>query len=306
MGMTSVPEHGGADAHDWALLDNPWVDEDEASLEEQNAQTVRGSMSSIQHTPSPVEQPPAVWSTKSVDPSVQNSFDYSVSAAESLRSATTSTAGSSLLRLPTAENNYLGFCKGAVKLQGRMDSDAMKVSFDIRYMQSRVEFLQCSHCAFAGRVSRSRVWEENARGVRFRWTFLAKSHVPQSKATKESYTYQCQFCAFQFPASAVIQGTDAFLEHIASHRGEPLTHAMLDRTRCVNDCFAEEQSEDWDINLLPLHHPSPTYQMATSPNTGSKRPQESYSPSYFPKYENLSFRRRSSTQAKRSSGLSPG
>jgi len=79
------------------------------------------------------------------------------------------------------------------------------------------------------------------------------------------------------------------MEHVASHRGEALTHAMLDRIRCVNDGFAEQESDDWDINLLPLNYQSPSI----SPNTAAKLPREPYSPSYFPKYDSFPFRRKS-------------
>lgn len=153
-----------------------------------------------------------------------------------------------LLRLPTSQNNYLGLCRGGTDF-ARGDEKAF--TEEVEWAFGKVPFLLCSYCAFSCKVSRSKIWETRY-GVRFRWAFLAKSHVLQTKVKQELHTYKCVFCAYSGIDSPAVQGEDAFLEHIASHRGVEYAGAMLERTRCVNDRYAHDD-EDWDINLFPLN-----------------------------------------------------
>lgn len=159
---------------------------------------------------------------------------------------------------PTPENDYLGFCKAAWRLQNG-DRKAMQKSkmFNDGWSQSAVHYLSCAHskCAFAGHIDLdkiwSKVWTDESRGLKFRWSFLAKSHVMQQKVKDHQYAYQCLFCVFMGDQSPVYFGTDTYLEHVQQHRGQHLGEVVLYKAKCIGDRIAGDD-EDFDVNLFPL------------------------------------------------------
>ncbi|TKA75543.1 hypothetical protein B0A55_03531 [Friedmanniomyces simplex] len=167
--------------------------------------------------------------------------------------------GSVTAQTPTPENDYLGFCKSAWRLQ---NGDRKAVSrckeFNDGWSQSSVYYLACSSskCAFAGHISVDKIWDKvwtvDAKGLKFRWPFLAKSHVPQQKVKDHQYAYQCLFCVFLGDKSPVYFGTDTYLAHVSSHRGQVLSEVVLYKAKAVVDRVASDQ-EDFDMNLFPLN-----------------------------------------------------
>lgn len=161
------------------------------------------------------------------------------------------------LNLPTPEasNNYLGFCKGAWKLQcGAEGALKRKLEFNNGWSSSEVPYLACgsAKCVFAYRLpldQLEKVWH-SSKGIGFRWSFLAKSHVEQSRVSNECYAYQCVFCALTGEKSTVWQGVDTFLTHVAAHRSETLPPEVLHRTKCIAGRVAGED-EGYDVNLKP-------------------------------------------------------
>lgn len=159
---------------------------------------------------------------------------------------------------PSAENNYLGFCKGAWKLQNG-DRKGVNTCKDFRYSaQAGVYYLACSgpKCAFAGhynpKVIWDKVWIDQAKGLKFRWPFLAKSHVAQKVVKQDTYAYQCLFCAYLGRPTPVLHGMELYLAHVAAeHRGPPLSDVVLYKCGAVAGREADD-AEDFDINLLPL------------------------------------------------------
>ena len=159
---------------------------------------------------------------------------------------------------PTPENDYLGFCKSAWRLQNG-DQKAMQKfkEFNDGWSQSNVYFLSCtnSKCAFAGRIPLDRIWDKvwtvEAKGIKFRWSFLAKSHVTQSKVKDHQYAYQCMICVFQGQPSPVYFGTDTYLDHVQQHRSQPLGEVVLYRAKCIADRTADD-NDQFDLNLFPL------------------------------------------------------
>jgi hypothetical protein len=171
---------------------------------------------------------------------------------------------STALPQPTPENNYLGYCKGAWKLQNG-DRKAMSrcKEFNDGWSQSNVYYLACvnSKCAFSGRINLdviwSKVWSMEAKGIKLRWQFLAKSHVTQKVVKDDNFAYLCQFCICLGQQPPVFHGTDFYIEHISQeHRGQALSDVILFRTHCVNDRICDD-SEDFDINLMPLDRQVP-------------------------------------------------
>lgn len=180
------------------------------------------------------------------------------SAAISLHPSLVHTNTTTPILNPTPENDYLGFCKSAWKLQNGDRKGMQKCKeFNDGWSQSNVYYLACAHskCAFAGHISLDKIWDKvwtvEDKGLKFRWAFLAKSHVPQSKVKDHQYAYQCMFCVFLGEKSPVYFGTDTYLEHVQHHRGQPLGEVLLYKTKCIADHIAEEQ-EEFDINLFPL------------------------------------------------------
>lgn len=160
---------------------------------------------------------------------------------------------------PTPENDYLGFCKSAWKLQNgdRAKAFTKCKEFNDGWSQSNVYFLSCAaKCAFAGHTPIEKIWTKawtyEARGIKLRWAFLAKSHVQQHKVKDHQYAFQCMFCVFLGEKSPVYQGTDILLSHIAEvHRGQGMGDVILYKTKCIADHVADDE-EDFDINLFPL------------------------------------------------------
>ena len=160
---------------------------------------------------------------------------------------------------PCSTNNYSGFCKGAFELQ--VGSDTLKRRKEMGPLSSDPVYWACpsSKCAFTGSAHRRHndwVIDDRVRtlhGVRFRWMFLAKSHVQQKRVKHGLHNYICVFCVLQNRESPVISRDDDLMRHISQHRGEQLGEAILHRTSCINDRLALDHDE-FDINLVPPAH----------------------------------------------------
>jgi hypothetical protein len=98
-------------------------------------------------------------------------------------------------------------------------------------------------------------------GIKFRWPFLAKSHVQQKgRIRDELFAFQCMFCVFLDGSLDVDSGAgerqlyygrEKYLEHIAQqHRGQVIGDIVLYKLGCVNDRICDDD-EDFDINLYP-------------------------------------------------------
>lgn len=178
----------------------------------------------------------------------------SLSSAPSISSVSTNTPR----RASAQENEYLGFCKSAWRLQTGDRSAMTKCKeFNDGWSQSTVYYLGCGFkkCAFAGHIAMDRIWGKvwsvEAKGIKFRWPFLAKSHVLQNKVKDHQYAYQCMFCVFLGDQSPVYHGTDLLLDHVQTHRDQSLGEVVLYRAKCIAGRVAED-GEEFDINLAPL------------------------------------------------------
>lgn len=156
-----------------------------------------------------------------------------------------------LLPVPSARNNYFGFCIGAYLAQ-TSSPKAMVARRAMNVHHSKTTILKCSnsYCVFSGAGSDSKVW--SAHGIRFRRPFLIKSHCAQKRVRKAIYSFQCPICVFFLKLSpgVVIKGTDKFLEHVATHRGLRMPVQVLERLRCVSGRRAGDD-EEFDVNILP-------------------------------------------------------
>ena len=162
--------------------------------------------------------------------------------------------------LPNPGNDYLGFCKAAWQLQVG-DRSALKKTKQSSLGSSTTYWLCCTgpKCQYNAEIETSAIgtWESidlrhQKRGVAYRFAFLAKSHVRQNKVAAGQALYKCQFCSFLGMHTPIIQGTEAYIDHVSrKHRAGVFSQVILHRIGCVNDriCTAEEE---FDINLYPI------------------------------------------------------
>jgi len=158
---------------------------------------------------------------------------------------------------PPFDDLYGGFCKGAYKLQVGL-KDGLKLRNQSGSFQGEGYYWACgsSKCAFEGLACKEgKEWTfddsiHRSCGVRYRWAFLAKSHIAMSKAKNGIYDYRCVFCVFQGQESPVFRKTKVLIEHVSSHRGQSLDDGILRRTNCI-DLRQAADEEEFDINLTP-------------------------------------------------------
>ncbi|PGH10736.1 hypothetical protein AJ79_05327 [Helicocarpus griseus UAMH5409] len=195
------------------------------------------------------------------------------------------------LYLPSEENRFAGFCKGAWKLQTGARK-AMRSEQRPSGMFSSVLFWRCCKCNFEGPMNLSadnppstimhspsfsrttpldqpsrsfdhRVKVHPGTGIRYRWAFLAKSHAFCKKVppTTDGSTcsYGCIYCCAEQKGPAPIFGNvDAFMQHLRTHDGESLRghkkapqQELLNRTKCIMGRLAQDW-EEFDINIPPV------------------------------------------------------
>ncbi|KAK4497340.1 hypothetical protein PRZ48_011791 [Zasmidium cellare] len=168
---------------------------------------------------------------------------------------------------PNPDNDFLGFCKGAWKLQNGDRKGSMHKCREVEAWSrhpsnsNASSFLACQtpRCAFRSNFANpnvdviwNKVFTAEAKGIKIRWPFLAKSHVTQKVVVKHQYSFKCLFCVFTRGSSGVYHGMEYYLDHICQeHRGTNLGDVVLYRTGCINDRIATEEDE-FDINLYPV------------------------------------------------------
>lgn len=100
------------------------------------------------------------------------------------------------LTLPT-DKNLLGFCKGAFRLQAGMERKAFSINNRPHGFSGMTAYWRCEKCNFEGPVHQTVNTSDNkkkkgkpekvfdpkvrfseSRGIRYRWAFLARCHVP--------------------------------------------------------------------------------------------------------------------------------
>ena len=125
-----------------------------------------------------------------------------------------------------------------------------------------------------GKVKEEKVFDNRVRvslggGVRYRWVFLAKSHVT-TKAIGEGVrdgshgTFGCVFCAAEAGSRGWDNGSfgsgtptfgnvESLMAHLEGHRGGERRPGpvMIEKTRCIVGRTAEDK-ENFDINLTPV------------------------------------------------------
>ncbi|OQE35486.1 hypothetical protein PENCOP_c013G04029 [Penicillium coprophilum] len=169
---------------------------------------------------------------------------------------------------PNKLNNYLGLCKGAWKVQSgfrgfKFYSEPGPGCYTI------TSALRCVECAFEGPLpldlSREHPkFEDNVRthkasGVRYRFEFLAKSHVPYRRDAASHIApdsprgaFCCMLCCVAHGSMQIYEDLDIFMAHLAEQHWDigRDTLAVLPGIRCVVSRVAPD-SEEFDLNIPP-------------------------------------------------------
>ena len=182
---------------------------------------------------------------------------------------------------PSPANEYSGFCKGAYYLQAGLNGDGMRLRNMSTAKTGEGWYWGCQnkYCVFEGpacKVGKEFVFDDTVRafkGIKYRWAFLAKSHVALKRSKDRIYDYRCIFCTLKGISASSITRIVPFLEHVAEHQGQHLEESILRRTLCINDRIAADD-EYFDINFPPsATEPEPTsHESAAEPVTEAQIP----------------------------------
>jgi hypothetical protein len=169
----------------------------------------------------------------------------------------------SLSGRPNKDNDYWGFCKGA--WAAREDpKKGIKLRTQPHGYYNHKQIWACSTCTFTGEVFKAPDPKKKSRtieifdprvkvsmsGIRYRWVFLAKSHVKKKAGDPSSNddNFGCVLCSAEGNVTGVYGGVETLMNHIA------LTHVgnMSDATRKKVDCVLGRvagNGESFDINV---------------------------------------------------------
>ena len=155
-------------------------------------------------------------------------------------------------------NPYGGFCLGAYKLQVGFPDEGFKLRNQSVALTGQSQYWACAnpHCVFDMPARRmDKRWGFSAVvkiafGVKYRWTFLAKSHTALSKSKNREFHFQCPFCVAQRQPAGPHRTPQAFMEHVSTHRGQEPESSISDRIVCIFGRVAQDH-EAFDINLTP-------------------------------------------------------
>lgn len=93
-------------------------------------------------------------------------------------------------------------------------------------------------------------------GIRYRWIFLAKSHVKKKSmdistpnaTEKEDVNYGCLICSAEGHSTGVYGNVETLMNHIFMEHAKTMSENMLLKTKCIVGREARAD-EEWDINF---------------------------------------------------------
>jgi len=160
--------------------------------------------------------------------------------------------------LPSEENKFQGFCKGAWRAQIGDKKKAMDERLRPGGMYNAARFWQCSKCKFEGRLlmldKKTKAVDRRvltADGVQFRWDFLFKSHTERKDTTSDflSATFGCIFCTAEGRGTPIFGGAQMLMAHLQEHREKLPSGEVLYRMNALVGPRAA-LNEDFDINIV--------------------------------------------------------
>ncbi|KAJ5550244.1 hypothetical protein N7535_001817 [Penicillium sp. DV-2018c] len=245
------------------LSGNPWApdSDDESDFAHHNEET--------NHHLSPTSPPNQLRTNSLSAPSIA-STDSTRSNPSTASSTDPPPKAIRPLWPPSKTNNYLGFCKGAWKVHAGFGGFKIYREPGTGYYTQR-SWLRCAKCAFEAPLapgknsSHNPQFEDSVRthkrtGIRYRYEFLAKSHVPCKRDAAAHFTpdaprgaFCCVFCCAMAKGSTQVFGNlDTFMAHLAEMHwgGDGGILDVLPSTKCVVGRVALD-SEYFDVNIRP-------------------------------------------------------
>ncbi|USP73652.1 hypothetical protein yc1106_00926 [Curvularia clavata] len=182
---------------------------------------------------------------------------------------------------PDKSNDYWGFCKGAWATQESLSKGLAVRAQPCGYYVIKHQW-SCRYCVFAGPVFKAphpsgkkgksidivdpRV-KVSAAGVRYRWVFLAKSHVrkkiggaPTTTATQVAAAvggavgggddnFGCVFCCLEDRVSGVYGGVETLMKHVLQVHGvKGMSEQVCRKAKCILGRVARTD-EEFDVNI---------------------------------------------------------
>ncbi len=156
------------------------------------------------------------------------------------------------------ENSFGGFCEGAYLLQVGLPDSALKRKNDSVSMTGQGHYFACrgKRCVFEGpAVLYEQGWshDRNLRmrpELKYRWLFLAKSHVSQSRVRNKLYDFMCLICVLMGDGSSTFHGANELLEHVAGHAGSQMAGITLTGPLVVgNNAISQATDQNFDISF---------------------------------------------------------
>lgn len=220
--------------------------------------------------------------------------------AESSSPSQAASLSSADLHFPS-ETNLAGFCKGAVRQQLGLRKGGFSLEHG-KGSKGQDYVFRCTKCNFEGPAAistalpsggrgapkREKTFDPRVRvsagGIKYRWAFLAKSHVPSraksSDPNNSADSFACFICCVEGAAKGWVDGRQheqlaslgpfgdnrttahvaptfsglpAFLAHLETHRASHRTPGLMvaNEMNCIVGRGAQDH-EDFDINLHPL------------------------------------------------------
>ncbi|OCK86368.1 hypothetical protein K432DRAFT_376868 [Lepidopterella palustris CBS 459.81] len=177
---------------------------------------------------------------------------------------------------PCKDNNYWGFCKGAWATREDLKK-GLSVQTRPEGLYSTVSVWQCKHCLFQGdtftittpsakpkgKPKKEITVDPNvhvsAVGIRYRWVFLAKSHVKKKSmptsnmatsngGEKGECNYGCIFCCTEGKSTGIYGNVQTLMNHVFLEHAKGMKEDVRERTRCIMGREAGKE-EVWDVNV---------------------------------------------------------
>lgn len=175
---------------------------------------------------------------------------------------------------PCKDNEYWGFCKGAWGVREEIKK-GLGVQTRPDGLYNTHSIWQCKHCNFQGETftgphpvkkgKTETIVDPNiytsAVGIRYKWIFLAKSHVKKKTMEmgrnnrvknneKDDCNYGCVICSVEGNVTGIYGNVETLMNHIfLEHaRGATANPKTLSKSKCIIGRTATS-TEDWDINI---------------------------------------------------------
>lgn len=164
---------------------------------------------------------------------------------------------------PDKGNDYWGFCKGAWAVrEDQKKGLSVRTHPTGRYSTSQIWV--CKFCTFTGDVCKAphptkknksidiidpRI-KLSKSGIRYRWIFLAKSHVKKRAADPSANddNFGCVFCCLEDKVTGVYGGVETLMNHISHVHAADMSEQVARKAHCVVGRVAAKE-EEFDINV---------------------------------------------------------